>query len=369
MTKRRNNLRNSIYGRPSIEPLDTDTVSSKDFSDIFKNATSSLASAIFLPTSSFRSVINSAFRQYRERAHAHGGIFNFHDGGVVNSGSQPMIAGIPINTSMELLPGEIIAVPRTPIDPSREPATTITGRRTVQWGSLEGPEIQEVDPPREDPEFIGVDFSELETRVIASHVDTSRYSYEALSEEDDTLIQSMRDELLNMAADTLRERMERSMLFGEFDMPSSTNIPQDNVLALALAERVLQSRIKDNKVTVNRDVVRQSLRVEMELPYRDIVQAGNGQGVLDTIANVELHEQNAKTILRGLLKVIENAPDDMRVLGELKPELRELVNAAKSLLKQDLSDTPVDLPPEVQSIANDSVKTRNRTLKVRKKPD
>lgn len=371
-----------------------------------------MTAAFATPNTLLEAIRDEDRRAARRRA----GIMNFRDGGVVNPNNPPMIAGIPFIASEAVRPGEVLVVPRTPtpevswrqlsdpevqevslvdgpanqrrptftridletreipIDPNREPAQTITGRRTVQWQAQQrNAELQaalETDfsdgPPSEDFELIGMDLSDLETRVLTSQINVSDYVAEFVSEEDDTFTQTMRDELIRMAADTMREQIERSILYGDCDV-AATNIPPENILARALAERALQSRLSDSRVEVNRNIERQSISVTMELPYHDIERAGSGQGIVDIIANVDLHEQNAKTILRGLLKVIKNAPDDMRVLWELKPELQQLVNAAQTLLEQDVRATPVDLPAEVQSIASAPVKAGSRRLNVRKK--
>ena len=168
------------------------------------------------------------------------------------------------------------------------------------------------------------------------------------------------------AVEALREQTENDILYGDHEMRPQ-QIPPENILARALAERLIQSRLDDSRVEINRRIDRMSIEVTMELPYNDIERAGSGAGMVDLIGNVEAHEQNAKTILRGLVKVMKNAPDDMRVLGELKPELQQLINAAQTLLEQDIAVKPVDLPPDLQSIATEKPKAGSRRLNVRKK--
>lgn len=217
------------------------------------------------------------------------------------------------------------------------------------------------DGPYEPDTGDELNYAELERRMLAMWADQNRVDslgrmpYDEFDEVQDTC-------LLEMAEQSLYDQLDRENL----DM--SSDIPPADLLAMALAERLLQRGPTDEHVEVVRDLAERKLRIIMDIPISGLEDGVPGV-MPNLIRNPAIHDQNAKTILKALLRFFKNNPQVVSILGMHNEDFEGVLRAAQSLLSQNVSEQPVDLPQEVQSIAADTRKAGRRSLKVRKKSD
>lgn len=229
----------------------------------------------------------------------------------------------------------------------------------IDKGRPEGDETRIVVHSREIS--FDIDHSELEeainrrTREMAQDMGEC---YRSIRERQITKLQ--------MAKDYLLDRAEReSEMFDE-----KHGLLSKELLGIALAHRAIQRNMKDTLVDIERLIDRRAIRISLTFDIDSIAQDMKGSDSLNTlISNVEDHEKNAKTLLKGIIRIFKKYPSTINDIYDEEGKLQDLLKAAQSLLEQDLSCKPVDLDPSLQSTATTSRKAGRRTLKLRKKSD
>ena len=142
--------------------------------------------------------------------------------------------------------------------------------------------------------------------------------------------------------------------------------PPTLLMAMALAMRLIKTNgARDFDCEINHNVDRQSIEVRLELPFDSIVDRPNQVSIVDLAKNIEIHQQNARELLSGFMRVLRNNPDQVTSMADRSDELQELIDAAHTLLEQDIDEKPVDIP--LQSIVRELPKAGSRRLNVRKK--